>query len=199
MVRCVAALLDFSYLARRSSHDLESLGAMDAALGRFHEYRKIFVTTGIRPNGFSLPRQHSLVHYVENIKLFGSPNGLCSSITESAHIRAVKCPWRRSSKNKPLLQILQTNTRLSKLAAARVIFSRHGMLKGDILTATCRQIGLESDSEDEDEAQGDHGNNGVDVMASDHDPVRAVTELPRKAGECTLDPTVVAVYSRNAC
>ncbi|KAH9037927.1 hypothetical protein EDB85DRAFT_1888285 [Lactarius pseudohatsudake] len=52
--------------------------------------REIFRTSGVRPKGFNLPRQHSMVHYVHLIQEFGAPNGLCSSITESRHITAVK-------------------------------------------------------------------------------------------------------------
>ncbi|KIJ58889.1 hypothetical protein HYDPIDRAFT_177978 [Hydnomerulius pinastri MD-312] len=132
VVKCVSALLDFCYLAHCSSHDTPCLVAMEEALQRFHTYRAIFEETGVRPNGFFLPCQHALVHYVRNIKLFGSPNGLCSSITESRHITAVKRPWRCSNRNKPLNQMIQTNTRLSKLAAAWVEFGRQGMLKGDV-------------------------------------------------------------------
>ncbi|KAH9941016.1 hypothetical protein B0H21DRAFT_870312 [Amylocystis lapponica] len=133
MVRCFAAYLDFCYLARRSAHDTQTLVAMQEALDRFHRYRVIFEEEGIRADGFSLPRQHALEHYIQNIRLFGSPNGICSSITESKHIRAVKEPWRRSSKNKPLLQILRTNQRLDKLAAARSHFTSKGMLVGSVL------------------------------------------------------------------
>ncbi|KAK7676622.1 hypothetical protein QCA50_020436 [Cerrena zonata] len=102
---------------------------MQDALDRFHQHRTIFEEVGIRPDGFSLPRQHALEHYIAGIKLFGSPNGLCSSITESKHIRAVKRPWRRSSKNNPLVQILTTNQRLDKLQAARTSFIARGMLQ----------------------------------------------------------------------
>ncbi|KAH9943733.1 hypothetical protein B0H21DRAFT_779671 [Amylocystis lapponica] len=130
MVRCFAAYLDFCYLARRSSHDTQTLTAMQEALDRFHQFQVIFEQEGICADGFSLPRQHTLEHYIENIRLFGSPNGICSSITESKHIRAVKEPWRCSSKNNPLLQILRTNQRLDKLAAARSNFSSRGMLIG---------------------------------------------------------------------
>ncbi|KAH9948897.1 hypothetical protein B0H21DRAFT_844257 [Amylocystis lapponica] len=133
MVHCFAAYLDFCYLARRSAHDTPTLVAMQEALDRFHQYRIIFETVGIRTDGFSLPRQHALEHYIKNIRLFGSPNGICSSITESKHIRAVKEPWRRSSKNNPLLQILLTNQRLDKLAAARAYFTSYGMLRGSVL------------------------------------------------------------------
>jgi len=52
-----------------------------------------------------------------SIQLFGSPNGLCSSITESKHIKAVKEPWRRSNRYKALKQMLRTILRTEKLAA----------------------------------------------------------------------------------
>ncbi|KAG1749058.1 uncharacterized protein EDB91DRAFT_1079154 [Suillus paluster] len=62
--------------------------------------------------------------------MFGAPNGLCLSITESKHIKAVKQPWRRSSKYNTLSQMLLTNQRLDKVAAARVDFTTCSMLKG---------------------------------------------------------------------
>ncbi|KAI0350129.1 hypothetical protein OH77DRAFT_1573834 [Trametes cingulata] len=143
MVQCFAAFLDFCYFARRSSHDTITLDAMEDALRYFHKLRAVFVRTGVRPDGFGLPRQHALVHYVECIKLFGSPNGLCSSITESKHIEVVKQPWRDSNKNDPLKQIIMRNTRLAKLRAAQVEFGRCGMLQGDVHTAAVREAGGE--------------------------------------------------------
>lgn len=119
MVKAIAAFLDFCYLVRRPSINQDHLCAIQEALDRFHKYRKIFQTTGVREKGFSLPRQHAMMHYINHIVAFGAPSGLCSSITESMHIRAVKKPWRRSSRHHPLLQILRTNTRLDKLAAFR--------------------------------------------------------------------------------
>ena len=75
-----------------------------------------------------MPRQHSLVHYHLNIQEFGAPSGLCSSITESRHITAVKKPWRRSSRFDALGQMLLTNQRLDKLNAVRADFISRGML-----------------------------------------------------------------------
>jgi hypothetical protein len=74
-----------------------------------------------------------MVHYGLLIEVFGAPNGLCSSTTESKHIKAVKKPYRRSGRNKPLSQILLTNKRLDKLAAARVDFTARGMMDGALL------------------------------------------------------------------
>lgn len=133
MVKAVAALIEFCYLVRRSIIDEDTLVQIDAALAQFHEHREVF-REDIRPEGFSLPRQHSLVHYHFMITQYGAPNGLCSSITESKHIKAVKKPYRRSSRNKPLGQILVSNQRNDKLAAARVNFQARGMLTGPNLS-----------------------------------------------------------------
>ncbi|KAF8951457.1 hypothetical protein BDZ97DRAFT_1910010 [Flammula alnicola] len=131
IVKALSAFLDFCYLVRRADFNEDTLNAVDQALGRYHHYREIFRTTGVRPDGFSLPRQHSLIHYRRNIEDFGAPNGLCSSITESRHITAVKRPWRRSSRYKALGQMLMTNQRLDKLAASRADFIARGMLPAD--------------------------------------------------------------------
>lgn len=141
MIQCLAALLDFCYLARRSAHTTEDLQNMEVTLARFHDLRTVFEETGVR-DGFSLPRQHALLHYVRSIQLFGSPNGLCSSITESKHIAAVKRPWRRSNRKHPIGQIIRTLARLSKLAAVRVDYARRGMLRSDVYTHALRTSGL---------------------------------------------------------
>ncbi|KAG1844764.1 hypothetical protein C8R48DRAFT_750825 [Suillus tomentosus] len=134
MVQALRALLDFIYIARRNIISSNSLDAMDDALKRFHRYREIFRTSGVRPRGFNLPRQHSLIHYHKLIRAFSAPNGLCSSITESKHIKAVKEPWRQSSRFEALSQMLLTNQRLDKLAASRVDFVDRGMLQGTCLS-----------------------------------------------------------------
>jgi len=130
MVQAVAALINFCYLVRRNVIDEDTLAEIENALGRFHEHREIFRELGVMPDGFSLPRQHSITHYPFLITQFGAPNGLCSSITESKHIKAVKRPYRRSNRNKPLGQMLVTNQRLDMLGAARVDLASKGMLDG---------------------------------------------------------------------
>jgi len=129
MVRALSAFLDFCYLVRRSVLNEATLDAINAAIDRFHQERTVFITSGVHAH-LSLPRQHAMVHYCELIELFGAPNGFCSSITESKHIRAVKEPWRRSNRFNALGQMLVTNQRLDKLAAARRWFTERGMLDG---------------------------------------------------------------------
>ena len=131
VTRCFNAYLDFCYIARASTFTQLTLGCLDDALKRFHEHRKVFQLLGVRDPtlaGFSLPCQHAMAHYHQHIKNFGAPNGLCSSITESKHISAVKRPWRRSSRHNAIHQIMKTNCRVAKLSAARSDFTARGML-----------------------------------------------------------------------
>ena len=140
MVQTFCAFLDFCYIARRDIHDMHSLAALDEALWQFHDHREIFRTCGACSNGFNLPRQHSLPHYTKLIRAFRAPNGLCSSITESKHIKAVKEPWQCSNCFEALGQMLLTNQCIDKLAAARVDFADRGMLQGTCLSAAWDEI-----------------------------------------------------------
>lgn len=128
MVQCLSAFLDFCYIARQNSLSTNDLEKLKDALSRFHELRDVFIDAGVR-DSVSLPRQHSLVHYARSIRLFGSPNGLCSSITESKHIVAVKKPWRCSSRYHALCQMLRRISREEKLDAARREFTKQGMMQ----------------------------------------------------------------------
>lgn len=175
MVCAVRDLIEFSYLVRRSVIDEDTLAQLDKTLQSFHTHREVFRDLGVRPEGFSLPRQHSLVHYLTLIQMFGAPNGLCSSITESKHIKVVKRTYRRSSRNKPLGQMLVSNQRLDKLAAARVNFTSRGMLDGP---------GLDSD-------QPDKAHSDLHSMPTVQDEEHDVGAIdgPRSLSEVTLAKT----------
>ena len=108
------------------------LHELDDALEPFHTYCTIFKTSGVHKKNHHPSCQHSLLHYSKLIHDFGAPNSLCSSITESKHIKAIKEPWHCSNCYNALSQILQTNQWLHKLATAQVDFQKHGMLEGDI-------------------------------------------------------------------
>ena len=86
------ALLEFCYLVRYNVITDTMLAAIQEALEHFHQYHQVFHPDVV--NTFSLPRQHAMTHYPNLIHLFGAPNGLCSAITESKHIKAVKWPYR---------------------------------------------------------------------------------------------------------
>jgi hypothetical protein len=131
VIRTFRALIEFCYIARRDVITEDNLDELKDAVSRFHTFRKVFAP--IRGTGFSLPRQHAIVHYYDLIRSFAAPNGVCTSITESKHIRAVKETWRRSSRNNALFQMLTTNQRLDQLSAARDDFTKRGMLNGTLL------------------------------------------------------------------
>ncbi|KJA18005.1 hypothetical protein HYPSUDRAFT_145683 [Hypholoma sublateritium FD-334 SS-4] len=130
MVQCVAAFMDSCYIARRNAITGPALMYFQECVDRFHALQNVFIEAGVRTS-ISLPRQHALNHYFYSIHLFGSPNGLCSSITESKHIKAVKEPWRRSSRYQALIQMLRTLLRIDKIGAIRRRFTEMGMMKGN--------------------------------------------------------------------
>ncbi|KAG2135326.1 hypothetical protein DEU56DRAFT_738053 [Suillus clintonianus] len=167
IVRAFRALLEFCYLVRRNIVTQTTLTEIQDALARFHHYREAFRDAGV-VSTFSLPRQHSLKHYVQLIRLFGAPNGLCSSIMETKHIKAVKEPWRRSSRFNALGQMLRTNQRLDKLAALRADFTKRNMLDGTCLSAIV--AALRTDSQAADGALPANGSN-IDEEGDDNGEV----------------------------
>ena len=92
ILRAFCAFLEFCYIAQHKVITEKTLAELRDALDWFHEYWTIFEDLGICPDGCALPRQHSLPHYLGLIRVFGALNGLCSSITESKHIKAIKEP-----------------------------------------------------------------------------------------------------------
>jgi hypothetical protein len=159
---CLSAFLDACYIARQEDIDTDALESLDNALAKFWQLREIFRASGVRHDGFSLPRQHALFHYRRHIEDFGAPGGLCSSITESRHITAVKKPWRRSNRYQALGQMLHTIQRLEKLAAMNINYIARGMLPAGHTPG--RGISL---------VQGPHqvGINNVDADGDDGGPV----------------------------
>ena len=165
VVRCLSVFLDACYIARHQDIDTTALNNFEAALDEFFKLREVFCTLGARPAGFSLPRQHSLVHYHCQVEDFGAPGGLCSSITESCHITAVKKPWCHSNCFQALGQMLLTNQHLDKLAVMRSDFAEQGMLPAGHtpprntmhphVSKQSRPCGNDSEGEDEGPVEGE--------------------------------------------
>jgi hypothetical protein len=187
MVKCIREFIECCYITRRNAITSSDLEAFSEHLGRFLELRNIFIETGVRTS-ISLPRQHSLMHYITKIELFGSPNGVCSSITESTHITAVKKPWRRSNRDNPLPQMMQTVSRLYKLNALRQVFENRGMLEGKLSDyayafvsgnlPAMRPYGIQTEQDEDDE--GDENEAGPSPGAA----VNAQVSLASTKGEC---------------
>jgi hypothetical protein len=128
MVQRIAAFLDACYLVWCANINEDTIVKLQTAIRHFYEYREIFRTHDVWPNGFLLLRQHRLIHYPHQICEFGAPNGLYFSIAELQHITVIKRPWRQSNQHNALGQMLLTNQRLDKLKAAHIDFVHWGLL-----------------------------------------------------------------------
>ncbi|KAJ7939434.1 hypothetical protein B0H13DRAFT_2648517 [Mycena leptocephala] len=190
MVKALSAFMDFCYLVRRNAISTLDLVTIQNALDRFHQYRTIFIECGVRAD-ISFPRQHSLVHYPRSIRLFGSLNGLCSSITESKHIQAVKEPWRRSSRYKALAQMLVTITRLDKLAAAKREFTSRGMMTGTTSSYTAMVLAGYQPQVTAVEAAAD-----LAAVQEDNDDDDGVVHGPRSFSDIELAATAQRGYPK---
>ncbi|KAK0218877.1 hypothetical protein IW262DRAFT_1448874 [Armillaria fumosa] len=93
IIQCLTSFLDFCYLVCHSDITETTLAKINMAVSCFHQYREAFI---------------------ECVD-FGAPNGVCSSITESWHITAMKKPWQHSNRNNTMSQMLLTNQHLDKL------------------------------------------------------------------------------------
>ncbi|KAG1756916.1 uncharacterized protein EDB91DRAFT_1233597 [Suillus paluster] len=115
VVRTFRAFLEFCYLVCHNVITEKSLDEIQDTLTRFHKYCEIFKTTEVVLT-FSLPQQHSMSHYVSLIRQFGAPNGLCSSITKSKHIKAIKEPCAKGTKHAQSIPALANELDIPHLA-----------------------------------------------------------------------------------
>ncbi|KAI5984115.1 hypothetical protein F5J12DRAFT_907962 [Pisolithus orientalis] len=121
------AFLEFCYLIHQNIITQQMLVEIDKALRCFHLYCEVFQNAGV-VDTFSLPQQHAMKHYYHLICQFSAPNGLCSSITESKHIKAIKQPYQCTNCFQALRQMLLLKQRLNKLITMHTDFKEHGML-----------------------------------------------------------------------
>ncbi|KAI6011242.1 hypothetical protein PISMIDRAFT_112348 [Pisolithus microcarpus 441] len=135
------AFLEFCYLVWQNVITEQTLTEIDDVLRHFHWFHKVFQNASVIKT-FSLPRQHAMKHYHYLICQFGAPNGLCSSITESKHIKAVKCLYQHTNHFQALRQMLLINQRLDKLTAVHADFKGHGMLNGTCLSQAFKVLGM---------------------------------------------------------
>ncbi|KAK0449354.1 hypothetical protein EV421DRAFT_1889156 [Armillaria borealis] len=191
MMHTVATFMEFCYLVQCSVLDEDDLVVLDNTIERYHREQEIFHDVGIQPDGFSLPWQHSIN--------FGAPNGLCSSITESKHIKAIKKPWRCSSQFNTLPQMLQINERLDKLHAAHVNFQVCGMLNGSMFGTMDLDISTLPDEDDNGgEVDTFHGDILGEQIASrqdlDIDTDVSIHNCPKYHGKIYTYTSAIATY-----
>ncbi|KZV61414.1 hypothetical protein PENSPDRAFT_693426 [Peniophora sp. CONT] len=97
VLEAVRALLDFVYIAQFPEATMSTIAKLQDALDRFHQHKEVFITLGARAN-FNFPKMHALQHYVEGIKLFGTPDNFNTAYSERLHIDCAKDAWRATNR-----------------------------------------------------------------------------------------------------
>ncbi|KAH9913037.1 uncharacterized protein B0H18DRAFT_888938 [Fomitopsis serialis] len=108
------SLLDFIYLAQYPTHDDDTLGYMTDALNTFHKHKDILVKLGIRDH-LNIPKFHSLLHYVDSIRLFGTTDNYNTEMFERLHIDFAKDAWRASNHRDEFPQMVKWISRREKM------------------------------------------------------------------------------------
>ncbi|KZV89307.1 hypothetical protein EXIGLDRAFT_584709, partial [Exidia glandulosa HHB12029] len=93
LIRALAAMLDFTFMAQYECHSDDTLDDITGVLDRFHENKAVFVELGAVEE-LNFPKMHSLQHYVPSIKLFGALLPFNTAIGERLHITQVKNAYR---------------------------------------------------------------------------------------------------------
>ncbi|KAL1675271.1 hypothetical protein EV122DRAFT_218848 [Schizophyllum commune] len=104
IVAAVRGILDFVYLSQYPVQTSESLSLVNDALQTFHNNKAVFVELGIREN-FNLPKLHFAVHYVSQIKLFGTTDNFNTQYTERLHIDYAKHAYAATNRKNELPQM----------------------------------------------------------------------------------------------
>ncbi|KAF8263218.1 hypothetical protein EI94DRAFT_1772998 [Lactarius quietus] len=174
MIHTFCAFLDFCYLVHQEMINDDTLVSIQAALTKFNYYHNIFQTTGVRNLNarFNLPQQHSLSHYPQLIHLFGAPNGLCSSITESKHIKSCMLKTIEWHSDDPM-----------DTAPANISVSS---INGDHGGDNDNDDGHSSDNSEADGTQGCVSHHDVNTPAGSDVPLEQCTAFNSKISVCTI-------------
>ena len=140
VLRAAKAILDFIYIAQYPSHDDTTLGYMEDALKAFHQDQDIFIKTGVQED-FNIPKLHSLLHYIDSIKDFGTTDNYNTEMFERLHIDFAKEGWRASNHRDERPQMTLWLDRREKMASfeSYIRDTNVEQTSGKILTNVCGQ------------------------------------------------------------
>jgi hypothetical protein len=98
MIIAVRSFVDFAYYVSLHSHTTQTLAGLRKALDDFHANKDVLIELGGSDQlHFNIPKVHSLEHYEQLIKLFGSVDGFNSESPERLHIDFAKNAYRASN------------------------------------------------------------------------------------------------------
>ncbi|KAF9533412.1 hypothetical protein CPB83DRAFT_757482, partial [Crepidotus variabilis] len=111
----IRAILDFTYLAQYKAHDADTLGYMETALKTFHRYKKYIIQVKLHPT-LDIPKFHSLLHYINAIKDYGTTDNYNTETFERFHIDYAKEGYRASNKRDIFPQMTAWLSRREKIS-----------------------------------------------------------------------------------
>jgi hypothetical protein len=118
VIRATRNLLDFLEIAQYQSHTEATLGYLSDALDQFHAHKDVFINLGAHSNeDFSFEKLHSLEHYVDSIRRFGTTDNYNTEASERLHINYAKDAYRATNKKEFLEQMTSWLERREKMAA----------------------------------------------------------------------------------
>ena len=107
------------YLQEFCNDLLDAIEELEDALKRFHKNKEIFLELGARQH-FNFPKLHSLMHYAESIRLFGTPDNFNTSYSERLHIDYAKSAYRASNRKDEYPQMTAWLQRREQMRAHQV-------------------------------------------------------------------------------
>ena len=156
------SLLDFIYLAQYPTHDDETLTYMEDALKTFHKNKNVLIQLGVRED-LDIPKIHSLMHYVQAIRNFGTTDNYNTEMFERLHIDFAKKAWRATNHRDEFPQMVQWITRNEKMAM-------YEMFQKERLTEEALdELSQDEDDDQDQEAEEDQG----DIADSEDSPGHA--------------------------
>ena len=131
VVQLCRALLDFIYLAQYSSHSKETLVYMREALEGIHKHKQVIIELEIWEN-FHLPKLHSLLHYVESIRLFETTDNYNTEMLEWLHAEYPKPTFCSTNERDERPQMLKWYTRQERVEGFESYLKLQSEKKDDI-------------------------------------------------------------------
>ncbi|KAH4158542.1 hypothetical protein HBH43_190720 [Parastagonospora nodorum] len=118
----IRVVCDLVTLAQYKSYDEDTLAYIQGALERMNvfkeEFRVYWRTLGEEKN-FNYPKWHALTHIIQDIRMYGALDGICTRANSEAHyITIVKQFYSMTNKKEYILQICLHNSRRTALLAA---------------------------------------------------------------------------------
>jgi hypothetical protein len=138
---------------------------LEDALDAFHKHKSILIRLGVRDH-LDIPKIHSLVHYAESIRLFGTTDNYNTEGFERLHIDMAKEGWRASNKREERPQMVRWLSRREKVAA----FDRY-----------LQKVARDEDGQGiEDERRKRPGIGGIGLPKQPHKPNQLVQDIQQR-------------------